>query len=468
MDIFHGWAVETIGRAVGVYLQILPFDFSRYAIGAGGVYALVNLALRRRLAGRKVRDASPDWRQMRREIAASMRTVLIFAAAGLGIYFGIEAGFIGIERSAGGRGWGYFALNVAVLIFAHDAWFYWTHRLIHHPKLFRRAHGLHHKSRNPSPWTAYSFNSAEAAINAAFLPPALVLIPSSELAMFAFLAHMMLRNAVGHCGYELFPAKRDGRPMFDWLTTVTHHDLHHAEAGWNYGLYFTFWDRLMGTEHPLYHEKFAASVRTPLDGSAIAAIGRSQTVRKARPGPRAGFPHADRTVRNFPVAGVPIAALLLAAALMAGAARADNRPEISAPDPQALAGLWASEGHGAHIRLAACADDPDALCGDLVWAWDGALLANRLDGPKLSGFRWDGGAWAGGKLFNPEDERVYRGSIAPQADGSLKFRGCAFVFCDSQIWRRVEDIPGCVDARRSEAAAARSLPMAESADERRA
>lgn len=29
-----------------------------------------------------------------------------------------------------------------------------------------------------------------------------------------------------------------------------HHDLHHAQAGWNYGLYFTWWDRLMGAEHP--------------------------------------------------------------------------------------------------------------------------------------------------------------------------------------------------------------------------
>jgi sterol desaturase/sphingolipid hydroxylase (fatty acid hydroxylase superfamily) len=60
------------------------------------------------------------------------------------------------------------------------------------------------------------------------------------------------------------PARADGRPLFDWLTTTTHHDLHHAQAGWNYGLYFTWWDRLMGTEHPEYHARFAAAVRKPL------------------------------------------------------------------------------------------------------------------------------------------------------------------------------------------------------------
>ena len=109
------------------------------------------------------------------------------------------------------------------------------------------------------------------------MPLALILIPASPLAVMLFLAHMMLRNAIGHCGYELFPAARNGRPLFDWMTSVTHHDLHHAQAGWNYGLYFTWWDRLMGTEHPLYHEKFAAAVRIPLDGSAAAAIRRPST-----------------------------------------------------------------------------------------------------------------------------------------------------------------------------------------------
>ncbi len=60
------------------------------------------------------------------------------------------------------------------------------------------------------------------------------------------------------------PARANGRPLFDFLTTTTHHDLHHAQAGWNYGLYFTWWDRLMGTEHPDYHARFAQAVRKPL------------------------------------------------------------------------------------------------------------------------------------------------------------------------------------------------------------
>jgi sterol desaturase/sphingolipid hydroxylase (fatty acid hydroxylase superfamily) len=94
---------------------------------------------------------------------------------------------------------------------------------------------------------------------------------------------MMLRNAIGHCGYEVFPPRADGRPLFDWLTTVTHHDLHHARAGTNFGLYFTFWDRIMGTEDSNYGRAFARAVGCTTD-ERIAEPGR----------PLNGAPRGDR------------------------------------------------------------------------------------------------------------------------------------------------------------------------------
>jgi sterol desaturase/sphingolipid hydroxylase (fatty acid hydroxylase superfamily) len=44
-------------------------------------------------------------------------------------------------------------------------------------------------------------------------------------------------------------------PWTGWIATTTHHDLHHS-SGHNFGFYFTFWDRWMGTEHPRYREAF--------------------------------------------------------------------------------------------------------------------------------------------------------------------------------------------------------------------
>jgi len=258
---------------VGLYIFIFAHDYGRYVIWALGVWAVLWKFFGAALAGRKIRTRTPDSAQMRREFIASTRTAAIFALSGVILVLGSEGGITKLYGDIGERGWAYFWASLAAMIILHDAWFYWTHRLIHDPRLFRRFHRTHHKSNYPTPFTAYSFDVGEAAINAAFVPLFAMLAPVSHLAIAIFLTHMIARNVIGHSGYELFPSLRSGRPVFDFLTTVTHHDLHHAQSGWNYGLYFTYWDRLMGTEHPLYHEKFAEAVRKPLNGSAVMALG---------------------------------------------------------------------------------------------------------------------------------------------------------------------------------------------------
>lgn len=420
-------AVESLtATAVGWFFHILPFEFGRYFVAVAGVF-LLTLAFGRLLAGRKIRPASPKKEQMAREFLASIRTSVIFALGGVISVMGSDAGIMKAYDDPAALGWGYFWISLAALIVLHDAWFYWTHRLIHDPRLFRRVHRLHHKSNNPSPFTAYSFDIGEAAINAAFMPLTLIFLPVAELAIFLFLAHMIIRNAVGHSGYELFPAQRNGRPLFDFLTTVTHHDLHHAQAGWNFGLYFTWWDRLMKTEHPLYHEKFAAAVRKPLDGSAVGALNPPSTA---------------------PMILIVVIATMIAALGLSPQARA-----LEAAQPKdalaAVIGDWATEGHGAHVALDRCADDDAKLCGRLTWSWDPAIASRQGGRLMLGDFVWMGDAFGEGWLSNPEDGRIYRGRIRLTDEGVLELKGCALIFCKRQIWRRLDDIPGCTaDAAR--------------------
>ena len=57
---------------------------------------------------------------------------------------------------------------------------------------------------------------------------------------------------------------------FGWINATTHHDLHHSSFHYNYGLYFTWWDRLMGTEHPAYR----AQLRGEREANAKAGTYR--------------------------------------------------------------------------------------------------------------------------------------------------------------------------------------------------
>ena len=254
---------DFITDVAGQWLLNAQTDTTRYAAFAVGVWVVLWVVLANVLRGRKIRDETPPAKQLALEFLVSLRSIAIFSTIGLFTFMLERFGLLPGPDVAAGWGPVWFWASLVLMIVAHDAYFYWAHRLMHDPRLFRVFHRRHHKSMTPSPFTAYSFDLGEAAIMGSFVPLWMVLVPTQWPVVGLFMLHQIVRNTLGHAGYELMPTRADGKPLFDWLTTATHHDLHHAQAGWNYGLYFTWWDRLMGTEHPAYHARFAQAVRKP-------------------------------------------------------------------------------------------------------------------------------------------------------------------------------------------------------------
>ena len=253
----YGGALHALGDAAHVWLKELNFTLTRYVIFATGVWVLLWVMLATWLRARKIRQDSPPARQLISEFLVSLRSMAIFATVSVGIDLLDRAGFYPLQRLA--QSWGplWFWTSLAITIVVHDAYFYWTHRFMHLPRFFRRTHRRHHRSNNPSPFTAYSFDLAEAGLMVFFFVVWPMIFPMAWGANALFGIYQIARNTLLHCGYELMPARADGRPWLDFITTTTHHDLHHRQAGWNYAAWFTWWDRWMGTEHPDYYAEYA-------------------------------------------------------------------------------------------------------------------------------------------------------------------------------------------------------------------
>lgn len=240
--------------------RVLYFDLSRYLIAAG-VLTLLLVVFRGFAEARRIQQGRRASRSdYLRELFSSMRTVVVYAVVTLAILVGRETGVI-LLSIKDAMLWT-IIWQFALIVIAHDAWFYWAHRAMHHKRLFRATHLHHHKSRTPTPWTAYSFTMTEAVIEVAFVPVFLFVtsglgIAYAGFAILFFIWHQMIRNVMAHAGSELFPAGWVDNPWTDWIATTTHHDLHHS-SGHNFGFYFTWWDRWMGTEHPRYREAFRA------------------------------------------------------------------------------------------------------------------------------------------------------------------------------------------------------------------
>ena len=255
-------------------LRLVLWYFTLYILlylAAAGVMTIV-VSSRWRMIGTPVRSRNIARFQRTREVAQSLVTVLIFTLVALFMFADarIHDRHL-IYSDLTGSSWLYQSASLLFLIVLHDTYFYWTHRLLHLPTVRYLGHAVHHRSKTPTPWAAYSFSPLEALIHASFVPLFVCLIPIDSLVYGLFLIHMLVRVVILHSGGELLPPGALDHWFLKWLTSSVHHDLHHRFGRCNYGLYFTWWDRAMNTEYSRYREEFVRYTSQSSKGRSMAS-----------------------------------------------------------------------------------------------------------------------------------------------------------------------------------------------------
>ena len=217
---------------------------ARYLLASGGFA----LATRVRRPGLYRGQRS----QIAREIGWSVASAAIYGVPAGIVAWGWQAhGWTRIYTDAHAFPLWWMPVSLLLYLLAHDTWFYWTHRAMHAPRLFKAMHAVHHASRPPTAWAAMSFHPLEALTGAVVIPALVFLIPIHVAVLGAVLSVMTVMGVTNHMGWELFPRRLvDGRAG-GWLITASHHQRHHREYRCNYGLYFRLWDRLCGTDRGL-------------------------------------------------------------------------------------------------------------------------------------------------------------------------------------------------------------------------
>lgn len=191
-------------------------------------------------------------RQIRREIGWSLGSAAIYGIpAGILAWGWANRGWTRIYSDVDAMPLWWLPVSIAMYLIAHDAWFYWTHRLMHHPWWFRRMHAVHHASRPPTAWAAMSFHPWEALSGAIVIPLLVIAVPIHIGALAVVLLIMTVMGVSNHVGWEMFPKWVVEGRLGRWLITATHHQRHHDEYRGNYGLYFRFWDKACGTDRGL-------------------------------------------------------------------------------------------------------------------------------------------------------------------------------------------------------------------------
>ena len=154
--------------ALRVFPNVFLFDGGRYVVATLLMTAIVALVLRSPWRVRRLQERRASRADLQRELSSSLRSVVIYALVSTPALWltanGYTAGFY-----TGTPSLPEIAAFTGALLVAHDSWFYWLHRAMHDPRLFKRFHRLHHRSVTPTPFAAYAFNTAEAVFEALFV-----------------------------------------------------------------------------------------------------------------------------------------------------------------------------------------------------------------------------------------------------------------------------------------------------------
>lgn len=233
---------------LATFLGLSAIIALRYVLISGLFYWLLWGRAPEKVNAIRLMGQDPQPGAVRREIGWSLASSFIYAAPAAVVFELWRLGGSAVYTDLDAWPLWYLPVSVLIYLFLHDAWFYWTHRAMHHPVLFRTMHRVHHESRPPTPFAAFSFHPWESLVGAIFLPLVALIVPIHVAAVLFILTLMTIAAVLNHSGWEILPRWW----LRGWpgrhLISAAHHDLHHRNPNINLGLYFRFWDKLMGTD----------------------------------------------------------------------------------------------------------------------------------------------------------------------------------------------------------------------------
>lgn len=143
------------------------------------------------------------------------------------------------DATADGPGLWYNFFQIPLFLVFTDLCIYWIHRWLHNPNVYKFLHKAHHKWIMPTPYASHAFHPLDGFAQSLPYHIFPFIFPLQKIAYVALFVFVNFWSIMIHDGEYLTT-----NPIVNGAAC---HSLHHSRFDFNYGQFFTAFDRLGGT-----------------------------------------------------------------------------------------------------------------------------------------------------------------------------------------------------------------------------
>lgn len=123
-----------------------------------------------------------------------------------------------------------------------DACIYWIHRFLHHKTIYKYIHKDHHKWKVPTPFASHAFHPLDGFLQSCPYHIYPFLFPLHKWTYLCLFVFVNIWTVSIHDGDYRVP-----HLLQPFVNGSAHHTDHHLYYNYNYGQFFTLWDRIGGS-----------------------------------------------------------------------------------------------------------------------------------------------------------------------------------------------------------------------------
>lgn len=187
--------------------------------------------------------------QIRLEIATALKAVPTMAALTVPFFVAEVRGWSFMYESVSDSadrhillwvfGEAYNLVQIPLFLMYTDCGVYWIHRALHSRALYKHLHKPHHKWIVPTPFASHAFHPIDGWAQSLPYHIFPFVFPMQKLAYIALFTFVQLWTVMIHDGFFVLNSR--------FINGTACHAVHHLEFNYNFGQYFTLWDRIGGS-----------------------------------------------------------------------------------------------------------------------------------------------------------------------------------------------------------------------------